>query len=258
MEMVTESRKLLTSVFFLLLFNFINAQTVSSVLAEQQGNELVINYNLISSSPCNVDLYLSQNGGKSWVGPLQKVSGDVGKNIARGEKEIRWIVLEELVELVGNSIQFKVSAKLEKNQGSELQPMNSEGALSVNSDKLNEPGVRYGGGSISSNASNGEQTKEESSGSSAGLGVAFSLAGRTWQQRPSLDEGFSEQGKVVVDVLVDKAGNVVSAMSNPISSTTSSARLFALAEKATKNIKFSAVETAGNQRGTVTFQFKLK
>lgn len=120
-------------------------------------------------------------------------------------------------------------------------------------------GPLNGGGSPGSGGgSGGGNGGGIGSGNGKGLGAGFSLNGRSWRQQPSLNESFSEEGKVVVDIVVDKAGNVLSAKANAVSSNTNSARLYALAEKAAKNAKFNVVETAGNQRGTITIQFKLK
>jgi formylglycine-generating enzyme required for sulfatase activity len=57
-----------------------------------------------------VALFVSLNSGKSWIGPLTRVTGDVGKNVSSGNKSIRWQVLEEQDQLVGSNIRFKVTA----------------------------------------------------------------------------------------------------------------------------------------------------
>jgi formylglycine-generating enzyme required for sulfatase activity len=90
------------------------AQTVTNVTAEQQGNALSIHYNLASNDPCEVSLFVSLDGGKTWTGPLLRVSGDVGEDINNGSRTIRWLVLEEMEQLVGNNIQFKVVASGKK------------------------------------------------------------------------------------------------------------------------------------------------
>jgi formylglycine-generating enzyme required for sulfatase activity len=89
---------------------FADAQSVSNVSATQQGQELVISYTLKTESPCEVSLYVSTDSARSWQGPLTKCTGDVGKDISGGNRQIRWIVLEEREQLVGNGIQFKVVA----------------------------------------------------------------------------------------------------------------------------------------------------
>lgn len=95
-------------------------------------------------------------------------------------------------------------------------------------------------------------------GAGSGIGVGFSLAGRAFRQRPNLNDSFSEEGQVVVDISVDKAGNVLTAIANPITSTTNSAQLYKLAEKAAKQAKFNVSDATGVQRGTITITFKLR
>jgi sulfatase modifying factor 1 len=57
---------------------------------------------------------VSTDNGKTWSGPLTQVSGDVGKNISAGDKQITWNVLEERDQLVGDQIRFKVVANGKK------------------------------------------------------------------------------------------------------------------------------------------------
>ncbi len=90
------------------------AQMVTNVTAEQQGNALVVHYNLTTESPCEVSLFVSLTDGKTWTGPLLRVSGDAGKDISGGSRTIRWEVLEEMEQLVGSGIQFKVVASGKK------------------------------------------------------------------------------------------------------------------------------------------------
>jgi hypothetical protein len=68
-----------------------------------------------------------------------------------------------------------------------------------------------------------------------------------------------EEGKVHVDILVDKQGNVVSAIANPSKSTTTSSKLYQLAEKSAKTAKFSVRDdgNSGKRKGSIVFTFKL-
>jgi formylglycine-generating enzyme required for sulfatase activity len=86
------------------------AQKVSNIRAEQRGQEIVVLYSLETNSPCEVSLLLSQDNGVTWGSPLKNVSGDVGKNVSAGEKQITWKVLEEQEHLLGDNIKFKVIA----------------------------------------------------------------------------------------------------------------------------------------------------
>ncbi len=87
------------------------AQRVTNVTAEQQGQELLIHYALEADGPVEVLLYLSTDRGSRWEGPLKSCTGDVGPSVAPGmDKRIRWNVLQDR-ELVGDGIAFKVVAK---------------------------------------------------------------------------------------------------------------------------------------------------
>ena len=90
------------------------AQKVSNIRAEQRGQEIVVLYSLETTSPCEVSLLLSQDNGVTWGSPLKNVSGDIGKNISAGEKQITWKVLEEREQLVGDNLKFKVIANGKK------------------------------------------------------------------------------------------------------------------------------------------------
>ena len=100
------------SLITLLLFAFhVYAQRVSNVRAEQQGRDLVISYDLEADGPVAIELFVSNDQGNSWQGPLSNCSGDVGKNVVAGtSKRIRWALLEES-ELAGDAIRFKVMAR---------------------------------------------------------------------------------------------------------------------------------------------------
>ena len=97
-------------IIFSLLCLSTQAQKVSNIRAEQRGQDIVVLYSLETTSPCEVSLLLSQDNGVTWGSPLKNVSGDVGKNIAAGEKQINWKVLEEREELVGDKIRFKLTS----------------------------------------------------------------------------------------------------------------------------------------------------
>jgi len=102
--------KIVFSLFFLITCFVTHAQKVSNIHAEQRGQDIVVLYSLETTSPCEVSLLLSQDNGATWGSPLKNVSGDVGKNISGGEKQIAWKVLDEQEYLVGDKMKFKVIA----------------------------------------------------------------------------------------------------------------------------------------------------
>jgi len=96
-------------------------------------------------------------------------------------------------------------------------------------------------------------------GGGGGSGYEYSFA-RSMNVKPSLDEKPKDEGTVVVDIWVDKNGNVVKAQANPShpKTNTSNSDLYKLAEKAAKNAKFgSDPNVTGSQKGTITITFKL-
>ena len=101
-------KKAFLQIFLAVLCLSVQAQKVSNIRAEQRGQDIVVLYSLETTSPCEVSLLLSQDNGTTWSGPLKNVSGDVGKNIFAGEKQIIWKVLEEREQLVGEKIKFKI------------------------------------------------------------------------------------------------------------------------------------------------------
>jgi uncharacterized protein (TIGR02145 family) len=85
-----------------------HAQRVSNISATQEGQKLRIQYELNSSSPTEVGLYISENNGSTWSKVTQHLSGDVGSNVSAGNKQMVWDVLQARESLVGNAIVFKV------------------------------------------------------------------------------------------------------------------------------------------------------
>ena len=100
--------KELAFIFLFFQLNFAEAQRVSWVKMSQEGKNVVVEYVLEANAPQEILLYLSQDGGKTYSRPLEKVSGDVGKGVTSGQKRIVWNVLEEVPGLVGDNVVFMV------------------------------------------------------------------------------------------------------------------------------------------------------
>ena len=86
------------------------AQQVNNVEASQQGQNIVVTYDLETEQPCTINLFISTNDGNTWQGPLKQVQGQVGPNIKSGQNSITLFVLTEFNELRGDNIRFKVDA----------------------------------------------------------------------------------------------------------------------------------------------------
>lgn len=91
-------------------------------------------------------------------------------------------------------------------------------------------------------------------------GVEYSLKGRTADgEWPRPEYPIEEQGKVVVNVTVDKNGNVIRAEATPSGSTFQNKELWRAAERAAFKAKFNkAPEAAAEQHGSITYHFNLK
>jgi len=118
-------------------------------------------------------------------------------------------------------------------------------------------GVTYGAGNQGSpqGTANAERY---GSGGGIGNGVSFSLDGRSAQSLPKPYYPGNEEGVVVVQVTVDKNGNVKKADAGFKGSNTANPELIAAAKKAALQAKFNVNENApAFQIGTITYRFVL-
>ncbi|MDR1866045.1 MAG: energy transducer TonB [Bacteroidales bacterium] len=87
----------------------------------------------------------------------------------------------------------------------------------------------------------------------------WALSGRGLQGRlPKPAYNSQEQGTVVVEITVDKDGNVIEAISGRKGSTTLDKTLLDAALTAAKQAKFTRKPDAPVQKGTITYIFKLQ
>jgi hypothetical protein len=96
--------------------SFTYAQTISNVIAMQQGNNAIITYDLNGSinNTYYVKLLYSTDGGQNFSRELLHVSGDVKSGIKSGNgKKIIWSADKEINYMSG-SVVFKVEAELRK------------------------------------------------------------------------------------------------------------------------------------------------
>ena len=106
-------------------------------------------------------------------------------------------------------------------------------------------------GSPQGNSNSGQQT---------GVGVSFSLEGRS----PGKDgiavpkEKLQAKGRVVVNITVAPNGKVISTSINPTGTNTADLNLRNAAERAAKNTIFNSIAGVDNQTGTITYNFELR
>ena len=88
-------------------------------------------------------------------------------------------------------------------------------------------------------------------------GSGFSLTGRKIVSPPPKVSDGKEEGIVVVDITVDKQGNVLDANPNGKGTTTSSGVLKSKARQAALQAKFSPSDKFDIQRGSIVFKFQF-
>lgn len=126
-------------------------------------------------------------------------------------------------------------------------------------------GSPSGGGSGGSGTGDGGGTGEGdgpgsgpgSGGIGGGGGIGIDLRGRTVVVPPKLPKDTKEEGKVVVEILVDSEGNVIEASPNGRGTTTSSPTLKAKARQAALATKFNVNGKFEEQKGTITIIFSF-
>ena len=128
-----------------------------------------------------------------------------------------------------------------------------------NNDNSSSEGETQGDGNQGSTTGSVD-SKNHAGGNSMGTsGTSFSLAGRNPESLPKPDYNYQIEGKVVVEITVDKYGNVTAAIPGVKGSTTLDANLLAAAKKAAKKAKFDKKPDApAYQKGTITYYFKLQ
>lgn len=95
----------------LILSNGLISQEIRNVHYEQDGKLIKINYDLTGGDKYDISIYFSMDGGTTWKGPLNKVTGAVGSGQKEGlNKQIVWDVLAEQEKLEGD-IKFKIEAR---------------------------------------------------------------------------------------------------------------------------------------------------
>jgi TonB family protein len=95
---------------------------------------------------------------------------------------------------------------------------------------------------------------------SKGMGnMNYSLSGRNPESLPKPEYNYQVEGKVVVEITVDKYGNVTKAVAGVKGSTTLDENLLKAAKKAALNAKFDRDPNApAYQKGTITYYFRLQ
>lgn len=103
----------------------------------------------------------------------------------------------------------------------------------------------------------GDKKSTNHTGGGNGNGVTFSLAGRSRISTPPITNTSQDEGIVIVDIVVDAFGKVIKASPGGRGSTTTSAKLYALAKSAALKTKFNGKTGSVDQKGHMKFIFVL-
>jgi len=96
-------------------------------------------------------------------------------------------------------------------------------------------------------------------GTGNGKGVGYSLNGRSAVDLPRPPKGIQAEGKVVVEILVDRNGNVIDARPGVKGTNTNNERLYQAAKDAAVKAKFNvSANSPERQKGTLTYIFELQ
>src|SRR6056297_76177 len=106
---------ILFSLVFFCLSSFVSqAQHVENVRAKQLNNKINLIYDITKEKigqQFNVEVFYSKDGGQTFKGPLDSLTGDYGEKIRGGKDQlIVWDVLSEVPNLIGEKIVFKIKA----------------------------------------------------------------------------------------------------------------------------------------------------
>jgi len=157
----------------------------------------------------------------------------------------------------------KLLEKFKKNAGKNGGGIGDNDVAGQNGKPDGDPTKDGNGGQ--GNGNGGGIGDDEGPGSGKGPGgpggtgskYGFSLKGRAIVTPPSLPKDSKEEGKVVVEITVDKNGNVIDANPNGRGTTTSSAILKAKARQAAFATKFNVSGQFEEQTGTITIIFSF-
>lgn len=110
-------------------------------------------------------------------------------------------------------------------------------------------------GKLNGNPNSDSYTGSGGTGNS-GVSIRQGLTGRKFTKLPSFEDDFNTPAKVAVDIRVNEAGSVVSAIINPRGTTTVNANIRSIAIRKAKELKFTAADE--EQSGTIVFDFKIR
>lgn len=106
---------------------------------------------------------------------------------------------------------------------------------------------------------NGSPDGSSLMGDKAGGGISFNLGGRKITTVPRIQGNMQESGRIVVEIIVDRNGNVVRVVQGSRGTTITNADLMKKVMDAARKAKFTPkADAPEEQKGTMTFEFILE
>lgn len=166
---------------------------------------------------------------------------------------------ENVQTTTNETVEMNASPNNSNNETTETQetsePLNEALTNAWNNNSNNE-----NSNSNANDNSNNSNSTGNTNGSNTGPanGIGYSLGGRGKVSFKKPDNPTQEDGTVVVDIVVDKYGNVIKANPGARGSTTTNPILYKQAKEAALKAKFTKkLEAVTDQKGTMTFVFIL-
>ena len=180
------------------------------------------------------------------------------------------VVTQEMLEAIALEKEQKRKQKVEAEERAEEERVAAEKAAEEDKKKAASDALfakakdGQGKGEGDTQPGGNQGSADGTPGAPHGLGgsvdgMSFNLGGRSMLSAPKIVDTSQKEGKVVVDIIVDKYGKVVKATPGARGSTTTDRHLEKLATEAAYNTKFNAKADASiQQKGSMTFVFILE
>ncbi len=191
--------------------------------------------------------------------PVKEEPKEVKKE-EKPEKPVEKVVEKKPEETPVDSTIVNRAEEVTKEPVKEPKPVVNPKALYTGTSKNKEgtnQGIKQGSGDMGKPQGYKDSDKYDGRGGE-GNGPSFNLEGRGSKYLEHPSAKFSEVGTVVVNIWVDRNGNVVKAQVNPRGTTIINQKQRQIAVDAAKNSTFTTNQTAPEtQRGTITYTFIL-
>lgn len=133
-----------------------------------------------------------------------------------------------------------------------------EGSRNAGTSSTSE-GIAGGPGNQGSTSGSVDSNVRGDGGGTGNSGISYNLQGRGFQKLPTPKYDYQGEGRVVVEVSVDREGKVTQAIPGSKGSTTLDEYLLKVAKEAALEARFEAKpEAPAVQKGTITYNFILK